>query len=93
MKLINLENKYILFYRITILCVISLALIVTIASGVYGFVKFSGILSTGDQEVIVENTLVKPDLNKFTDKYNKKIIPQMKIQITKMFYSNNKLND
>ena len=55
MKLINLENKYILFYRITILFVISLALFVTIASGIYGFVKFSGILSTGDQEVIVEN--------------------------------------
>ena len=78
MKLINLENKYILFYRVTILFVISLALIVTIASGIYGFVKFSGILSTGDQEVIVENTLVKPDLKKFTDKYNKKIIPQKK---------------
>ena len=78
MKLINLENKYILFYRITILFVISLALIVTIASGIYGFVKFSGILSTGDQEVIVENKLVKPDLNKFTNKYNKKIIPQTK---------------
>ena len=78
MKLINLENKYILFYRITILFVISLALIVTIASGIYGFVKFSGILSTGDKEVIVENKLVKPDLNKFTDKYNKKIIPQTK---------------
>ena len=65
MKLTNLENKYILFYRVTILFVISLALIVTIASGIYGFVKFSGILSTGDQEVIVENTLVKPDLKKF----------------------------
>ena len=78
MKLINLENKYILFYRITILFLISLALIVTIASGIYGFVKFSGILSTGDQEVIVENTLVKPDLNKFTNKYNKKITPQKK---------------
>ena len=78
MKLINLENKYILFYRITILFVISLALIVTIASGIYGFVKFAGILSSGDQEVIVENTLVKPDLNKFTDKYIKKIIPQTK---------------
>ena len=76
MKLISLENKYILFYRITILFVVSLALIVTIASGIYGFVKFSGILSTGDQEMITENKLAKPELNKFTEKYNKKDTPK-----------------
>lgn len=72
MKLVNLENKYISLYRITILFVISLALVITIAASIYAIAKFSGILAKSNQEVIEKNTFEEPDINKFTEKYEEK---------------------
>jgi len=72
MKLVNLENKYISLYRITILFVISLALVITIAASIYAIAKFSGILAKSNQEVIEKNTFEEPDINKFKEKYEEK---------------------
>lgn len=72
MKLVNLENKYISLYRITILFVISLALVITIAASIYAIAKFSGILAKSNQEVIEKNIFEEPNINKFTEKYEEK---------------------
>ena len=72
MKLVNLENKYISLYRITILFVISLALVITIASSIYAIAKFSGILAKSNERVIKKNTFEEPNINKFTEKYEEK---------------------
>ena len=80
MKLVNLENKYISLYRITILFVISLALVITIAASIYAIAKFSGILAKNNQEVIEKNTFEEPDINKFTEKYKKKEPEKLKIK-------------
>ena len=74
MRLANIENKYILIYRITILLVISIALLITFSFGMFGLVKFSGILSSKNQKEISENNISKPELNKFLEKYEEKEI-------------------
>ncbi len=72
MKLLNLENKYILIYRVTILIVISITLITTIVASIYAVVKFSGILAKSDQKIVERNIFEEPDLKKFTNKYEDK---------------------
>lgn len=72
MKLLNLENRYILIYRVTILIVISIALITTIVSSIYAVVKYSGMLAKSDQQIVERNIFKEPDLKKFTNRYENK---------------------
>ena len=69
MKLFYVEDKYILFYRIIIVVALSLTLLASILGGLYGSVKWSGMLSSVNQVEKKDNDFKNPQTDDFLEKY------------------------
>ena len=97
MKLLNLENRYVLLYRFIIILIITAALLLTILSLFFGGLKWSGFFSDSGQEFVRETQLEMPNVNRFINQYKitkekpKKEEPKLNLENEKREEVNNKL--
>lgn len=69
MKLLKLENKYILFYRIIIVSIISMTLLLSVLSLLYGSLKWFGFFANSAKEIVKKVELEIPNVNLFINNY------------------------
>ena len=74
MKLLHIEDKYILIYRFVIIVVLTLTLLVSILGGIFGISKWSGLLSESNKIEKKDNDFKNPEVKEFLEKYSDKKI-------------------